>query len=171
MSNITIDESGMWFDLNKERVFLPEKEDFYQKLSSEAKEGEGISICDIVLLQPSDCLLLIEAKTSAPKDIRQFVQEIKKKFADSMLIYMLSWANRENTQANNLPPLLKTPDALQRKIRFVLIIKNYEKEWLVSLQNSLSRECRSLEKLFSLEETVVYNPDLARRKLGITINE
>ena len=161
----------MQFDLDTESIFLPEKEAFYQKLASEAKEGEGISICDIVLLQPSGCLLIIEAKTSAPKDIREFVQEIKKKFADSLLVYMLSWANRENTQADNLPLLLKTPDALQRKMRLVLIVRNHKKEWLGALRDSLHRACGPLEKLFSLEETQVYNPDLARRKLGITINE
>ncbi len=124
-----------------------------------------------MLLQPSDSLLIIEAKTSAPRDVRKFVQEIKKKFSDSLLIYMLVWANRENTQADNLPPALKTSDALRRKMRLILIVKNHKTVWLKDLQRSLRKECRSLEKLFSLEETQEYNPDLARRKLGITINE
>jgi len=82
-----------------------------------------------------------------------------------------AWANRENTQAHHFPPLLKTPDALQRKMRLILIVKDHKREWLSPLRESLRKECRPLERLFSLEDTQVYNQESARRKLKFTINE
>lgn len=167
MANITINESGLAFTFDEERLFLPETENFYIQLSSKA----SIKICDMVYLTPANDLLIIEVKSSSPRKNDEFVAEIKQKFIDSLLIYVAVWADRGNTTTERLPALLKTSDALQRKMRLILIVKNHKPEWLSPLRENLRKVCLPLEKLFSLEETQVYNQDLARQKLGLTIDD
>lgn len=167
MAEITITESNLKFVLDDGRLFRPEKEDFYTKLSSQV----SIRICDFLFVTSDEHLWIVEVKSSAPKDNAALVQEIKQKFLDSLLIYVATWANRANTPTRYLPPLLQTPDALQRRIRLILIIKDHKPDWLPPLRDSLQKACRPLEKLFSLEETQVHNQDSARRKLRLTIHE
>jgi hypothetical protein len=55
--------------------------------------------------------------------------------------------------------------------QFVLIVKGHKREWLAPLRDSLRKECKALEKIFSLEETQVYNQQLAKRRLSLSIEE
>ncbi|VAW39109.1 hypothetical protein MNBD_CHLOROFLEXI01-4634 [hydrothermal vent metagenome] len=167
MPSKTVTESGLDFILDADKLFLPEREVFYiTKLSS-----HGVKICDVIFLNPHDDLLIIEIKSSSPREHQEFIKEIKQKFVDSLLIFVATWANRKNTQAKYFPSSLQISNVLQRKMRLVLIIASHKPEWLSPLRDSLRKECRPLEKLFSLEETQVYNQELARRKLKLTINE
>jgi hypothetical protein len=167
MTNITIQESGLNFTVDTARAFLPEKEDFYARLSTKV----SVKICDIVYLNPSEELLFIEVKSSSPRDNREFVKDIKQKFVDSLLVYVGAVFDRKNTQATDLPVALKEFNVLKRKMRLVLIVKNHKPEWLPPLRDSLQKECRALERLFSLEDTQVYNQQLARQKLQLCIDE
>ncbi len=169
MAEKTISESGLNFKVEKERVFVPEQEDFYKKLSA-----RGVKICDLIYLNTSKSkeLLFIEVKSSSPKDNQDFfVKEIQQKFVDSILVYAGAIANRRNTQAKNLPDELKNQTALTRKMRLVLIIKDHKPDWLAPLRDNLRKECKALERLFSLEETHVYNQQFARRKLKMNIHK
>lgn len=167
MSTILVNESNLNFILVKEQTFLPEKEDFYQQMSSR----HSIKVCDIIYLFKPDELLIIEVKSSSPKNNPAFVSEIKEKFSDSLLLYIATWANRPNTPNDNLPTPLKAAPALQRKIRLVLIVRDHKPEWLSPLREQLRKVCLPLQRLFSLEEIHVYNQDLARRKLALSITE
>ncbi|MEM7129400.1 MAG: hypothetical protein AAF702_23915 [Chloroflexota bacterium] len=160
-------ESGLRFTLEQNKTFLPEQEPFYKSLSAKV----SIKICDIVYLNPTNELLLIELKSSSPRESQEFVQEIKQKFVDTLLLYIGTVFNRKNTPSASLPPTLNEPSSLQKKIRLVLIVKGHKRAWLPPLHDSLRKECRALEKLFSLEETQVYNQQLASQKLGLIIEE
>ena len=161
-----ITESGLDFHFEQERLFRPEAENFYQRLASKY----SIKICDMIYLSNNGELWFMEVKSSAPREPGNFVQDIHKKFLDSLLIYVGAYADRKNTSADYLPPVLQNPAILSGKIRLILIVKDYPEDKLVSLQDSLYKECRAFEKLFSLEKTVVYNQDKARRFLRIPIH-
>ncbi|MEZ4659688.1 MAG: hypothetical protein R2911_19195 [Caldilineaceae bacterium] len=165
-TELVIHESGLTFILDQDRAYLPERESFYQSLSAQA----SIKICDVICLNLIDELLVIEVKSSSPQEHRQFVQEIKQKFADTLLLYIGTVLKRKNTQSDTLPAALQE-SALQGNIRLVLIINGHKRDWLPPLRDSLRKECRALEKVFSLEETQVYNPQLARQKLSLKIEE
>lgn len=60
---VSVNESGLEFILDSERLFLPENEAFYKKLSSK----DSIKICDIIFLADDDRLLIIEVKSSSPQ--------------------------------------------------------------------------------------------------------
>ncbi len=170
MAEKTISESRLNFIVEQEKVFVPEDEDFYKKLSSRA----SVKICDLIYLRASKSeeLLFIEVKSSSPKDTQDFVKGIRQKFVDSILVYVGAIANRRNTQAKNLPDELKSQTALTKKMRLVLIVKNLKKpEWRGRLRDDLQKECKTLEKLFSLEATQVYDPQLAISKLKMNIYE
>lgn len=167
MAIIPIIESGLTFNMEKNRLYRPEDEAFYKKLSSK----HPIKICDLIYLQPDEELLIIEVKSSAPKKLENYIDSIKQKFNDSILIYTASWANRANTRPHSFPDLLQSSDALKRKMRLVLIVKNYKNEWCLPLKDALSKICTPLEKAFSLEATQVFNQSLARTKLGLDITE
>ncbi|HFC12719.1 MAG TPA: hypothetical protein ENJ56_07735 [Anaerolineae bacterium] len=164
MPDVTIIESNLEFVFDADRVFLPEREDFYKKF-------QGVKICDMIYLRQDDRLLIMEVKSSSPQNLQAYVKEIRQKFNDSLLIYAATWAKRSNTQTNSLPELLQTADALQRKIQLVLIVKNLQRAHLPPLQNKLRKECKSLTSLFSLEQTLVFNVAYASQKLGLTIND
>lgn len=167
MSNeLMVHESGLMFTLDQDRAYLPERESFYQSLSAKA----SIKICDIICLNLIDELLVIEVKSSSPREHHRFVQEIKQKFVDTLLLYIGAVLKRKNTQSDTLPMALQE-SALRQKIRLVLIINGHKREWLSPLRDNLRQECRALEKVFSLEETQVYNPQLARQKLSLKIEE
>ena len=167
MAIIPINESGLTFNIEKNRLYRPEDEAFYKKLCSK----HPIKICDLIYLQPNEELLIIEVKSSAPKKVENYIGSIKQKFNDSILIYTASWANRPNTRPHDFPALLQSNDALKRKMRLVLIVKDHKNEWCLPLKDALSKICTPLEKAFSLEATQVFNQDLARTKLGLDITE
>lgn len=167
MAIISVIESGLTFNMEKDRLYRPEDEAFYKKLCSK----HPIKICDLIYLQRDEELLIIEVKSSAPKELENYIGSIKQKFNDSILIYTASWANRPNTRPQSFPTLLQSEDALQRKMRLVLIVKDHKKEWCLSLKDALRRICTPLEKAFLLEATQVFNQDLARTKLGLDITE
>ncbi len=169
MTKKIISESGLNFIVEREKVFVPEKEEFYTKLSSRV----SVKICDLIYLSTSKSeeLLFIEVKSSSPKDSQDFVKEVRQKFVDSILVYVGAIANRRNTQAKNLPEELKNQIALARKMRLVLIVKNHKPDWLAPLREKLRKECKTIEKLFSLEATQVYDPQLAISKLKMNIDE
>ena len=119
MAIIPITESGLTFNIERNRLYRPENEAFYKKLCSK----HPIKICDLMYLQ------------------------------------------------QNFPALLQSNDALKRKMRLVLIVKDHKNEWCLPLKDALSKICTPLEKAFSLEATQVFNQDLARTKLGLDITE
>ena len=89
---LTFEESGMKFSFEEDRSFYIEKSELYASL-----RGKGISVVECLTLKAlrrGVYVLFIEAKTSAPNPnshegmaFNQFIDEIAKKFLDSLLIY------------------------------------------------------------------------------------
>ncbi|HEY88186.1 MAG TPA: hypothetical protein G4N98_00435 [Thermoflexia bacterium] len=162
------EESGLIFTFREEEVFTPEREDFYR--GHKGLNTYGVSICDFICLRNAgEELLFIKVKSSAPRKPDEYVAAIRKKFRDSILVYVAAVANRHNTQATNLPAPLKSLTILTHPIRLVLIIRDIKREWLGPLRDSLRKECGPISKIFSLDETQVYNQDLASSKLGLRV--
>lgn len=164
MATLVISESGLDFTFESSNLFLPEREGFYPTLAS-----AGAKICDMIYLSSSGELWFIEVKSSSPRENRDFVRDIKQKFVDSILIFIGTLHNRKNTAITDVPDFFHTNSPLQSKIRLVLIVKGHQLDWLPPLRDSLRKECRALERLFSLEETQVYNEQLASSKLGLSV--
>ena len=127
MENIKkLEESGLVFTFREEAVFTPEREAFYR--GHKGLSIYGVSICDFICLQNRlKELLFIEVKSSAPRKLDKYVAAIRKKFMDSILVYVAAVANRSNTQATDLPvPLKDLTTILTHPVRLVLIIRDFK---------------------------------------------
>lgn len=158
---LVFEESGMKFSFEEDKSFYIEKSEPYASL-----RGKGIAVVECLTLKALKkgvCVLFIEAKTSAPNPknhegmaFKQFIDEIAKKFLDSLLICSAIHSGVQAVEGN---VVLGTK--LQRclyscpKIQFILIIKNHQEEWCNSVQDALQKRLHALLKIWKAEVIVI----------------
>ncbi len=156
MNEIEFIESDMKFIFQKDSVINLERTDLYKNKLS----GKGIKICDFIVLA-NNMLNIIEVKSSVPKNLKEYCQNIKTKINDSLLLISAIHLKRHKIDSDIKNFLTK--ENLSKKTRAILIVDE-EKQYLPMLQNALNKEMNSLNKLFSLEQTFVLNLEVAKKK-------
>jgi Holliday junction resolvase len=158
-------ESGMTFTFDNAFTYIMEDDKFYKKLSSKY----GTKDVDFIIKR-DDKLLFIEAKTSSPKELNEYISDIAMKFTDSIWIFVAILLERTNTQSICIPSQMKDLAHIKSKIQLFLIIKNAEKRHLGNIKNALTKKLRKEIQMFSLEPNViVMNESQAENKKFINV--
>ena len=164
---LTFEESGMKFSFEEDKSFYIEKSELYASL-----RGKGISVVECLTLKElrrGVYVLVIEANTSSPNPnsqegmaFNQFIDEIAKKFLDSLLI-----CSAIHSEVQSVSGSIVLGKELQRhlysqpKIQFILIIKNHQKEWCNSVQEALQKRLHARSEIRK-EEVLDLNEAQAR---------
>lgn len=156
------EESGMRFQFNEKYYYSIEEDSFYNKITSKHQA----KICDFITIKNNE-LLLIEAKSSAPKnkeELTVYSNEIYKKFYDSLIIYIGVINDRKNTLSTTIGREMKDYKHIKKGIKLILIINNIPKNAIIEIKNVFEKVFRKLKYLFSIESIIVINDQQAKSK-------
>lgn len=160
---VQIKESNMIFgDFEEDKIFEIEKSKLYNKI------GNGIKVVEFILLRDENELNFIEAKSSSPRPTKQnnirfneFIEEISDKFIHSFNLFYSTILKRHKDYRemnNNFFEL----DNSQIKLKFILVIKGHEIEWLLPISDALKRKL-SYQNTIWKSEVVVMNDKVANK--------
>lgn len=166
---ISITESEMDFgDFHEEDLFEIEKSELLKSL------GAGIKTVEFILLGVNKNIIFLEAKKTCPNEknmhdtqekerkFEEYYSSIVQKFTESLQVYMAAVLKRYGEQPEVGDNLKKIKDYQKRGIRFVLVIKEADIEWLAGPKAILEKRLLSLRKIWGIE-VLVLNYDLAKR--------
>lgn len=143
------EESGMMFSFPEEDIYRIEKSKFLVSVQMKA--------CECIVKRDNK-ILLLEAKSSSPRydksieRFHQFIDEIKKKFSDSLLFYNVMLLRHPDLEIRGN---LQSTDLKEAKYQFVLVFKAHKKEWLPPLLDALKKEMRCILRFWNIEDTAV----------------
>lgn len=168
MSTQPITESGMTFGPYPEgQCFYIEKSNIYTAIQ------EHVQMAEFLLLRTSNekpVIWIVEAKSSTPHPETQpkfddFIVEIREKLINAFSLGWASCLKRHQQAEAELPEDFKTLNLSQVDIKFVLVIKGHQDEWLPSLQDALWIALRATVKTWAFAPTsvAVINDVLARQ--------
>lgn len=166
---ITIEESGMCFgEYEDDCVFHIEKCDQYTKHLM----PNGVKSCEFILSRGKS-IYFVEAKTSCPNQITEGTPEEKKDKYDEYINDITDKARHSISlyasillgihSAKGVPISLMSKDMSEKDLKFVLVVKGAEKEWLVPLQEKLSNELSRERRIWKLSFFAL-TEDAARKK-------
>lgn len=167
---MTIDpiiESGMTFGpYPKEHCFHIEKSATYQSIQPDVKMAE------FLLLHPdkNSVVWIVEAKSSSPRretqpNFDEFIEEIREKLTNALTLCVATCLKRHSTW-HELSHLFQSLDLEKVTFRLILVIKGHKVEWLVPLQDALTKSLKPIVKTcnLSLPAVVVLNDVLAQQQ-------
>jgi hypothetical protein len=160
---VEIKESNMIFgDFEEDKIFNIEKSKLHNKLKN------GIKVVEFVLLRNENELNFIEAKSSSPRPTKQnvirfneFIDEISDKFIHSFNLFYSAVLKRNKDYGeinNNFFEL----DNSKIKLKFILIIKGHEIEWLLPISDALKKKL-AYQNIIWKSEVIVMNDDIANK--------
>lgn len=143
-------ESYMRFRLNEEETFWIEKSNALARI-------ECVMACECVVLI-GDKLCMIEAKSSAPapgnkKCFDKFIEEIARKFLDTLLLYNAIKLERHGENAiSELPEKMRCQSG-KAEYKMYLIIHGHETEWMVDIQNALQMKMQHILRAWGIHDS------------------
>lgn len=153
MNQTRIVESGMTFGPYPEgRCFYIEKSHCYQQIQ------EGVQMAEFLLLrqqQQGETLWIVEAKTTCPRQLDTYIEEIRTKFLNGWMLGMAACIGRHSVASQELPPSFQQLDFRTTDIRFVLVVKKVPDFHLPELQNALYKALKPVIKTWALPPTSV----------------
>lgn len=160
---VQISGSNMIFgDFEENKIFKIEKSKLHNKI------GNGIKVVEFVLLRNENELNFIEAKSSSPRPTKQnvirfneFIEEISDKFVHSFNLFYSAILKRNKDYGemnNNFFEL----DNSQIKLKFILVIKGHEIEWLLPISDALKKKL-SYQNTIWKSEVIVMNDEIANK--------
>lgn len=160
---VEINESDMIFgDFEEDKIFQIEKSKLHNKI------GNGIKVVEFILLKNVNELNFIEAKSSSPRPtednfirFNEYTGEISDKFIHSFnLYYSVILKRNENYQEihNNFFEL----DNSKIKLKFILVIKSHEIEWLMPISDALKKNLSYYHTIWK-SEIIVINEEIAKK--------
>ncbi|VEF06274.1 Uncharacterised protein [Pseudomonas fluorescens] len=163
---ITIEESGMVFGpFSEETLFPIENSPLAKNL------GDGIKVTEFVLLRDIEGeareAWFIEAKSSAPRQTVNFVEEIiRQKFSNSLQLTLAACLRRHHQSEELLPAEFLNLDLSNCAFKCVLVINNFPKEWMAGLRDALSKAMNSITKTLGMKpgSVIVINDEMARAR-------
>ncbi|OFI07633.1 hypothetical protein CLOACE_02370 [Clostridium acetireducens DSM 10703] len=160
---VQINESNMIFgDFQEDKIFKIEKSKLHNKI------GAGIKVVEFVVLRNENELNFIEAKSSSPRPTKhniirfnEFIEEISDKFIHSFNLYYSTILKRNKDYGeinNNFFEL----DNSKIKLKFILVIKGHEIEWLLPISDALKKKL-SYQNTIWKSEVIVMNDEIANK--------
>ena len=164
---ITITESGMNFGpFEDDRCFEVEKCLAYKQIENSVKIAEFVWLRDD-LTPPK--IWIVEAKSSTPQlqppeRFEEFVNEIRDKLLNALVMVLSACLNRPGSAHNELPEPFLQINLSTLDARLILVIHNHKKEWLAPLKDALSKVLRATVKTWGITTpaVLVLNDDMAR---------
>lgn len=171
MEEVYINESNMRFGPFKtDELFEIEKSDILQNL------GQGIKTVEFLIKREIyDGLLLIEAKSTCPninnrevspitkEKFEEYYSSITQKFEDSLLVIIALLSKRIPDSNNEMGFCISQLNLSTVEIKFILVIKTAEVDWLPAVKAELEERIRSYISIWKIKVEVL-NEELARRK-------
>lgn len=166
MADFQIVESGMHFGP------FPEASVFHIEASSTYTDSlrvNGVKVCEF-LLKRGNKLYFIEAKSSIPQydtalsseEKRQkylaFIHDIGQKMRDSLSLYTSILLKCNNGELHDLA----ISDFSSLQLRFVLIVKGAQPEWLIHYPDVLRKELNSEMNIWKIPAFSVITEEKAR---------
>lgn len=173
MTTVAITESGMIFGPYPEGECFPlEKSTCYGNIR------KGVQMAEFLLLRQkpgqAPVVWIVEAKSSSPKPetqphFAQFIDEIRSKLTNGLLLGLAACLQRHPAAADELPPPFKELNLQESSFRFVLVINGHQQQWLVPVQEALALALKPVVKTWALPpvSVVVLNHELAAQ-YGLT---
>ena len=153
-----IKESGMEFGpYPVENFFHIERSEIYINIQ------QGVKIAEFLLFRQikSPQILIIEAKTTAPRELENYICQACEKFTNTLILFTAIYLERHKAI---IPLPLQNIPLEQVEFLFVLVVKNHQKEWLPPLQDKLNLSLKPLLKTWNLSKVLVMNEEIAREK-------
>ena len=160
---ITISESGLTFgEFSEDCLYHIEKSAYILTL-------EHVKIAEFIEYrnnpQSNNQLLIIEAKSSIPKESEQFWAEIKDKLLNSLTLLFTGALKRHPLIFDELPQNFKTLDWEMLDIKLLLVIPTIPTEYLAPITDQFRKELVTLRQIWGISplSIVVLNADKARQ--------
>lgn len=160
---VQIEESNMIFgDFEEDKIFKIEKSKLYNKI------GSGIKVVEFIFLKNENELDFIEAKSSSPRPTKEnyirfneFIDEISDKFIHSFNLFYSAILKR-NKDYGELSSNFFELDNSRVKLKFILVIRGHEIEWLLPISDALKKKL-SYQNTIWRSEVIVMNDSIANR--------
>lgn len=159
---VEFEESGMHFGPFEGAACFPiETSDLYKSLQANMK------IVEFVLARSHGNevaeLLFVEAKSTVPRDAAPFMDEIRQKLTNALVLItaiLLERHGPENKQA--LPADFQRIRLSSVAFKLVLVIRGVPKAYLPPLNDLLNKQCKAIANAFSVASVSVINDDGAK---------
>ena len=120
---------------------------------------DGVKIAEFLLLRNSGgSLWIVEAKSSSPNmgaesdsvDSSAYIEGIREKLVNSLSLGFALTLGRHPKTRKELPEPFMKIDLPKIQVRFVLVIKNSEADWLPPIQEMMNKAMRPTIKTWDL---------------------
>lgn len=148
--SVVINESGMAFG-----AFAIEDIFCIEQSQAVAALGDGIKKVEFIFSQDNQRLILLEAKTSFPREAEAlacFWQEIKQKMLHSLTVFVAAGVGRHSPVKSELSPKLKALATLRRRVEFVLVVPNMPKEHCLIASDQFRRLMSVERRLWNIRD-------------------
>lgn len=131
-------------------------------------DSKGISSVEFILhlhrQDKSPQIMLVEAKSSIPKDTKTFFADIQRKFTDSLSLWVGLLHQRFSVGTESLGGRLATAEAFTLPINLILVIPDMPDEYVQPANDAFRQFMKRTRVLWGLEYTsaTVLNERLAR---------
>lgn len=167
---IEIEESGMFFRFEDDKVFKIEKCALYQDEISRC----GAKIAEMVAIDRRNRFLVIEAKSSSPQPdgktnekLEEFIDAIVEKFENTLQLFhamLLNYHGKTHLEAvpANMVNIIQCGAPA---IQLVLVINGHRREWMGPVQDMLTKKTAILCRVWR-SKAVAIN-DAKAKDLGL----
>lgn len=168
-----IEESGMIFNTEDSKTFYIEESKFYHSLEDGVKTAEFLVFYDA---ENATCEI-IEAKSSSPNPnnkeennkgkFNNYINEINEKFVNSFNLYVANRLERHGKDNHEeMPQVFRNTNLSTLGFKFVLVIKNHRKRWLVPISDAIKLIMKPFVKAWNIQDKniKVLNDEMARSK-------
>lgn len=161
-----LEESGMRIPYQDDACYMIEKSPVVAKLS-------GVKIVEFIQSNRTAEVVMLEAKTSAPKptnkeDYDEYIKDICEKFQNSMLLLNAAKMKRHPKLFDELPQPLKDVNYKDANYLLYFVIKNSKDDWIRNLSDDLRRQLHPFLKCWNVPDGnfIVVNEGMAQH-IGI----
>jgi len=161
MSAVVIRESGVDFGtFASDDVFEIEKSLTEKKFGDSVKKVEFI----VRMQNASNSIALVEAKSSIPRDSKEFFEEIKLIMVHSLTIWFTSVCGRHSNLATILPSNLNDANNLALPIKLILVIPTVPDNMLSGFSDAFRKALQVERALWGIgySDIFVLNESKAR---------
>lgn len=157
-----LEESGMRIPYQDNACYMIEK-------SANVGLLRGVKIVEFVQANGKKAIMMLEAKTSAPRpesygDYENYLRDIREKFQNSISLLNAARLKRHEKIYAELPQPLKNVDYKRADYKLYFIIKNCKDDWVVNLSNDLHKQLHPFLKSWNIPDInfIVANESMAK---------
>jgi hypothetical protein len=146
-----------------ENTFYIEESDIYKNKLNSA----GVRMVEFLRIKPKgnkENMLIIEAKTSFPKEFDSNLNEIAEKLYASIMLIVAIYHERHENRFEELPERFRKADIFSMEYVFILIIRKHDDYWLDPIRMKLRDKLNMINKVWRFSDIFVFNEMMAKKK-------